>query len=218
MDFYNKSEIITLYESYNFKVSGITQIYHSHVFNEDNDIVSTIIITDIQTNKEIFNRNLENNFVKRTIFDKCIDNILFYFSRNTLDSYSIDKTINDVLVQNNGNIFCHRMDQIKDKEKQEAENNKRIAEREAIENEQRKEIQNYCNKKKLYCKFTYSDLYVFKINKDAEKVTELLNNADSNRLEMYVEYARNYPSNELTLVYIGNKELDKMLTELKQVA
>lgn len=216
MDFYNKSGIIDLYESYNFKVTGVTQVYHSSVFNEDNDIVSTITITDTQTNKEIFNRNLCNNFVKKTIFDKCIDNVLFYFSRNVLDSYSINKTINDVLVQNNGTIFCHRMDQIKDKEKQELENKKRIAEREAIENENKKLIQEYCNKKNLYCKFIYSDLYVFKINKDIEKITDLLNSADSDKMDSYVDYATKYPNNELTVIYIGS-DFDTMLSDLKSI-
>ena len=109
----------------------------------------------------------------------------------------------------------------KQKEKQEEENRKRIAEREAIENEKKEEIKAYCEKKKLYCKFIYGDLYVFKIrNTDRqEEVIRLLDKADDRQMELYVNYANNHPDNELQFIYAGYyKELDQMLIELKAVA
>lgn len=100
-------------------------------------------------------------------------------------------------------------------------NRKRIAEREAADNVKKEEIKVYCDKKKLYCRFMYNDLYVFKIrNTDRQKEVEtLLNNADSTQLEMYVTYANDHPNNELQFIYAGYyKELDKMFSELKEVA
>ena len=85
----------------------------------------------------------------------------------------------------------------------------------------KEEIKAYCEKKKLYCKFDYSNLYVFKIRntETKERVIDMLNKADSTQLEMYINYANNHPNNELQFIYAGYyKELDQMFIELKEVA
>lgn len=211
-----------LYSAYGFSVYGIVATYQ---WNYDGSgrtekCLTRIVFTD-SDNKELCNRYLGNNIIFMHVFDKNIDNILWHLNREKVDSWQLDHDIIQKVLVENCCFFSHRIEQRKQKEKQEEENKKRNAEREAIENEKKKEIQEYCNKKNLYCKFIYSNLYVFKIKKDVEKVTELLNNADSKQMDSYVDYATKYPNNELTFIYseycYNDLSYDKMLAELKEI-
>ena len=209
-----------LYTAYGFTVYGKLATYEWTYdgSGRTEKCLTTISINDAD-NKELCNKYLGNNCIFKNVFDKHIDNILWYLNHEKVDSWTINHDIIQKVLIENISLFSHRVEQQKQKEKQEAENKKRYAEIEAIENKKKEAIQNYCDKKKLYCKFIYNNLYVFKIKKDVEKVTELLNNADSNRMESYVDYATKHPNNELTVVYIAEyKELDKMFNELKEIA
>lgn len=209
-----------LYSAYGFSVYGIVATYK---WNYDGSgrtekCLTRIVFTDAD-DKELCNRYLGNNIIFMHVFDKNIDNILWYLNKESVDSWQLDHEIIQKVLIENCCFFSHRIEQRKQKEKQEAENKKHIAEREAIENEKKKEIKAYCEKKKLYCKFDYNNLYVFKIRQNVEKVEEMLNNADSRMLELYITYAKDHPNNELQFIYAGYyKELDQMLAELKEVA
>lgn len=211
-----------LYSGYGFTVYGTMATYR-WTYDESGreEKCLTRISINNADNKELINRYLGNNIIFMHVFDKNIDNILWSLSRDSIDEWQLDHEIIQKVLIENCCFFSHRIEQRKQKEKQEEENRKRIAEREAIENEKKEEIKAYCEKKKLYCKFDYNNLYVFKIrNKESlERVTDMLNKADGTQLEMYVNYANNHPNNELQFIYAGYyKELDQMLNELKSVA
>lgn len=207
-----------LYSAYGYNVFGVLAEYKWTYdgSGRTEKCITRIVITD-SDNKELCNRYLGNNVIFMNVFNKHIDNILWYLNHEKVDSWELDHhIIQKVLIENVSLLSC-KVEQRKQKEKQEAEFNKQIAEREAIENKKKKAIQEYCIKKKLYYKFFYSNLYVFKINKEVDKVTELLDNANSKQFESFIDYAIKYPQNELTLVYTGS-ELDRMLSELKSIA
>lgn len=212
-----------LYTAYGFSVYGIVATYQ---WNYDGSgriekCLTRIVFMD-SDNKELCNKYLGNNIIFMHVFDKNIDNILWHLNREKVDSWQLEHDIIQKVLIDNCCFFSHRIEQRKQKEKQEEENRRLIAEREAIENQKKEEIKQYCNKKKLYCKFIYNNLYVFKIKKDTEKVTELLDNADNTRMDSYVDYAKKYPNNELTLVYSGysynDSDFAKMLIEIKEIA
>lgn len=211
-----------LYTAYGFTVYGIVADYEwTYDGSGRREKCLTSISINDSDNKELCNRNLGNNCIFMRIFNENIDNILWYLNKeNITDSWIINNDIVQKILISNNSVLPYQIKQRRDREQREEQNNKQIAERQAVENENRKAIQNYCDKKKLYCKFIYNDLYVFKINKDVEKVTELLNNADSKHMDSYIDYATKYPNNELTIVYIGTgyKDINTILTELKQVA
>jgi hypothetical protein len=209
-----------LYTAYGFSVYGIVANYQWTYdgSGRTEKCLTRIIFTD-SDNKELCNKYLGNNIIFMHVFDKNIDNILWHLNREKVDSWQLDHDIIQKVLVENCCFFSHRIEQRKQKEKQEEENRKRITEREVIQNEKKEEIKEYCNKKKLYCKFDYNNLYVFKIRQNVEKVEEMLNKADSRLLELYINYANNHPNNELQFVYAGYyKELDQMLTELKEIA
>lgn len=209
-----------LYNAYGFSVYGIMATYEwtYDASGRTEKCLTRIIFKDAE-GKEIYNRYLGNNIVFMHVFDRHIDNVLWFLDHETVDEWTIDHDIIQKTLIENGTFFSYRIEQRKNKEKQEEENRKRIAEREAVENEKKEEIKAYCEKKKLYCKFIYGNLYVFKIRHSIEKVTETLDNADDKMLEMYINYANNHPNNELKFIYAGYyKELDQMLIELKEIA
>jgi hypothetical protein len=120
MEIRNRSEqTIGLYENHGLRFIGKTATYYSNLFNEEHDIITHIAIINTTTNETVYSRVLENNFIYLNTFTKSCEEILFYFSHNTLDSYSINKTIQDVLISNNGNLFVHRQQQLIKKEEEE---------------------------------------------------------------------------------------------------
>lgn len=215
-------QIELLYSAYGFSVYGKVSIYkwtYDGSGRTEKCLADHITINN-SDNNQIYDRYLGNNVVFMRIFDKNIDNILWYLNHETVDNYGLDKIIQEALIENS-NFFSHRVEQRKQKEKQEEENRKRVSELERIENIKKDEIKAYCKKKNLYCRFIFSDLYVFKIkdNDRIQEIANLLDKVDGTQLETYIDYANKCSSFELQLIYAGyRKSLDTLFSELKEVA
>lgn len=218
MDIRKNNEIIGLYENYGLRVIGKTGVYHSHVFNEEHDIITHIGIINTVTGEKIYSETLENNFINMNIFSNCINEILFYFSHNKLDSYSINKTIYDVLVKNNGSLFVHRMKQEIAKEEEQIELMKKIDEHENNHNQ----VISACNEKNYTLCNIGSTFYVlsFQNENNAKQFMSLQDNQKQFYIDniYQIDYMDIIASQEINSCYGCNKwyypEIEKLLDKI----
>jgi hypothetical protein len=184
MEIKNKSEqTIGLYENYGLRFIGKTAVYYSNLFNEEKDIITHIAIINTTTGKKVYSRSLENNFIFMDAFNRSCDEILFYFSHNTLDNYSINKTIASVLIHNNGTLFVHRMKQLIAQEEKHLSMIKQVEENE----KQYNEVITACNEKNFILYNNGGKFFVLTF-KDADTKQSFINTQDLYK-QSYIEHA-----------------------------
>lgn len=221
MEIRNRNEqTIGLYENYGLRFIGKTAVYYSNLFNEEHDIITHIAIINTETNETIYKRALENNFIRMDCFNRSCDEILFYFSHNTLDSYSINKTIEEVLIRNNGSLFVHRMKQEIKKEEKHLDMIKQVEEHEKEYNQ----VATACNEKNYILHSIGSTFYVIAFTDIETK--NVFNSLPNEHKESYIKNINEYSNNRAFIVvqqdtdmcmynnrwyYVGiNKLLDKI--------
>lgn len=202
MEIRNKNEkTIGLYENYGLRVIGKTATYYSNLFNEEHDIITHIAIINTETNETIYKRTLENNFICMDCFSRSCDEILFYFSRNTLDSYSINKTIEDVLIHNNGSLFVHRMKQEIKKEERHLDMIKQVDKYE----KEYSQVVTVCNEKNYTLHRIGSTFYVLKFTDNETK--NIFDNLTNEQKEFYIKNINQYSNNKAVIVTEHNTDV-----------
>lgn len=115
-----------LYQAYGFSVYGKVSIYewtYDGSGRTEKCLADHIIFKDAENNI-LCDRYLGNNIIFMHVFDKNIDNILWYLDHETVDNWTIDHDIIQKVLIENGCFFSHRIEQRKQKEKQDAEKQK----------------------------------------------------------------------------------------------
>lgn len=195
MEIRNRNEqTIGLYENYSLRIIGKTAVYYSNLFDEEHDIITHIAIINTVTNETIYKRTLENNFIRMDCFNRSCDEILFYFSHNTLDSYSVNKTIEEVLIRNNGSLFVHRMKQEIKKEENHLDMIKQVEEHEKEYNQ----VVTACNEKNYVLHNIGSTFYVIKFTDNETK--NFFNNLSDEQKESYIKNIELYSYNKAIII------------------
>lgn len=114
-----------LYSAYGFTVYGIIATYRwTYDGSGREEKCLTRISINNSDNKELINRYLGNNIIFMHVFDKNIDNILWSLLHDSIDEWQLDHEIIQKVLVENCCFFSHRIEQRKQKEKQEEENKK----------------------------------------------------------------------------------------------
>jgi len=159
------NEWVNLYNAYNLQAICKTATYKSIVFQNEYDVITDLCIFNTKTKEILWNHSLGNNFAKLENVSNCIDNILFYFNHEKLDSYSINKTIDDVICHNDCSLFNMRIERRKQKLEKEQQIIKQVAENTVLQDE----IKELCNVNSFEFYQGGSSLYIIKFNDEKTK-------------------------------------------------
>lgn len=208
-----------LYCAYGYTVYGKKAIY---IWTYDGSGREEDCYTSLRIEKEgsdLYKKNFGNNCICifHGIFQKNIDCFLWWIDKEQPDAWTIEQQVQKVLI-NNDCMFAHIIGNRRKKEEREQQEKKRAQQMEEKRQAVITEIMEYCNKRGLGIAYDgCSNMAVFKINRDAEKVKNLL--ADATQLKFILDYAKKYPENELTLVYEKDYMSDwkDVLSDIKQI-
>lgn len=203
----------TIYNAYGYTVNAIEATYKWTYdgSNREQKCYTKIVILDSE-NVEIFHYNGFNNPVFADILEKNIDCFLWWIKTDKPDTYNIEKTFYDAIIKNSC-LFSHRITQRKKREAELAAENKKIAEREKLENE----IDTYCKDNKLNLYKTNLNYYI--VSFQDVSIKQLFNNSSVESLENYIDFIHAHPENkQAKIIYEAdtyNNDLNAILAEIK---
>ena len=144
-------------------------------------------------------------------FDRTIDNFLYWINTENPDTEQIKKQVYESLCQSDC-WFNHRITNRKFKERQQAETQRKIEEREEKKQAALDKIKEYCRKKNLI--FYYDGWKVYLLETSCNAATSLVNQAIAEKnhtdMERYIQFAEKYPENrDLHIIQCGEiKEIN----------
>ena len=194
-----------LYKAYGLTVYGKINRYVWTIHNgKEDECIITLQIADSDGNN-ILDMYLGNVCIMYDIFDETIDNFLYWISTENPDAEQIEKQVYQSLCQSDC-WFNDRITNQKFKERQQAETQRRIEEREARKRAALDKIKEYCRKKNLI--FYYDGWKVYLLKTSCDAATSLINQAIEERnytdMERYIQFAEKYPENrDLKIVQSG---------------
>lgn len=202
-----------LYEAYGFTIYGKIGHYESCITGESYDAYTTIRIQD-ETGVDIYSECLGNRFIADSVFKRAADCFLYWISKENPDQFLMERTIDDVLINNRG-FFVENMNRRIRHEKEEEERKRIEAEREAKNEELLNLISKKCNEKNLQLiRGHLGTFYIARINSNDEQVKELISHVD--KIDFVIEYAKEHPDRELTILYDSNNYED-ILSEIERI-
>ena len=136
-----------LYKAYGLTVYGKINHYVWTIHNgKEDECIITLRIADSAENN-VFDMYLGNNCIMYDTFDRTIDNFLYWISTENPDTEQIEKQVYQSLCQSDC-WFNDRITNQKFKERQQAETQRKIEEREARKRAALDKIKEYCRKKR----------------------------------------------------------------------
>ena len=199
-----------LYSAYGYTVSGKANRYEWTYdgSGREEDCYINITIADAYGHV-VFSHDMGNNAILEGTFNRHIDNFLWWIANENPSDYDMENTLYKVLVRNS-TLFSYQIENRKAKQRREETEQKAIAERQRLENEQIEKIQAYCDQSGFILYRSWKGLYIFRVNYNTEQVTQALKKtiqADNTAaMDHYIEYAERYPENEITIVFSGEIE------------
>ena len=192
-----------LYSAYGLTVYGKENRYDS-VFSPDvKSVYITLRISDGERN--LVDEYLGNNYISPDVFKRTIDNFLWWLSYDTPDEYDIEKTIRESLCSSNC-LFNTRIENRKRREEQERKKKERCRKLTEERNAKVEKIKQYCEKNNLVFTQNWKGIYLFEV--DNERAKEMIESADSDRLDGYVNHMKKHSVVDARLVADG--ELDEV--------
>ena len=194
-----------LYKAYGLTVYGKINRYVWTIHNgKEDECIITLRITDNAGNT-ILDMYLGNNCIMYDTFDRTIDNFLYWISTENPDAEQIKKQVYQSLCQSDC-WFNHRITNRKFKERQQAETQRKIEEREEKKQAALDKIKEYCRKKNLI--FYYDGWKVYLLETSCNAATSLVNQAIAEKnhtdMERYIQFAEKYPENrDLHIIQSG---------------
>lgn len=190
-----KKEKEILYAAYGYIAEGIKATYEwtCYVDKPEEDCLTSVIIKNAD-GKEVYKQTVFDYPIFAKCFNENIDNFLWWIEHDSPDSCILEKTFDDVFLDNNY-FFSHKIMQRKEQEKREEEARQIILKREAME----KAIVSHCKEKELKLYRTYSQLYIMEFYDS--KVEELFNKSSNEQLEDYIRFVTENSTNEAKLIY-----------------
>lgn len=191
-----------LYSAYGLTVYGKENRYDSVFSPEVDFIYITLRIADEE--KTIIDEYMGNNCIFPSVFDRTIDNFLYWIVNDKPDTYEIQKAIRNCLCSSNC-LFNTQMENRKRKEEREITERERYEKAEAERQRKIAEIKIYCEKKKLLFKQCRDEICLIKLRN--ENVKELIENADNDKFEKLRNFMIEHPDNtDAAIMMNGNLE------------
>ena len=186
-----------LYKAYGLTVYGKINRYVWTIHNgKEDECIIAFRISDSAGNN-VLDMYLGNNCIMYDTFDRTIDNFLYWISTGNPDAEQIKKQVYQSLCQSDC-WFNHRITNRKFKERQQAEIQRKIEEREAKKQDILDKIKEYCRKKNLI--FYYDGWKVYLLETSCDAATSIINQAIAEKnhtdMERYIQFAEKYPDNK----------------------
>lgn len=177
-----------LYSAYGLTVYGKENRYDSVYSPEVKSCYITLRISDGERN--VLDMYLGNRCVFPDVFSRTIDNFLYWIDKDKPDDYDLENAVFKDLCASNS-LFNYGIENRKRREQKELEDKKRA---EAIKAEEQRKIdaiQKWCEEKEYMFKRTWKSNYVINILND--KVTEMFEIADADRMESLIQFMQEHP-------------------------
>ena len=186
-----------LYKAYGLTVYGKINRYIWTIHNGKRDeCIITLRIADSAGNN-VLDMYLGNVCIMYDTFDRTIDNFLYWINTENPDTEQIKKQVFESLCKSDC-WFNHRITNRKFKERQQAETQRKIEEREEKKQATLDKIKEYCQKKNLI--FYYDGWKVYLLETSCNAATSLVNQAIAEKnhtdMERYIQFAEKYPDNK----------------------
>lgn len=206
---YNKNaEEKELYSAYGLTVYGKANRYDSEFSPEVEFVYITLRIADEE--KTIIDEYMGNNCIFPSVFERTIDNFLYWIVNDKPDTYGLQNAIRKCLCSSNC-LFNIQMENRKRRERKEAAEKARCETIRAEEQKRMDAIKQYCKKKNLLFKQYYDEVYLIKLLN--EKARELIENADNKQFEGLRDFMNEHPDNK-DAVIIKNGKLEDIVREI----
>ena len=189
----NNVEETKIMQAYGLTVYGkINRYVWTISGNAEENALITIRIEDAEGNN-IFDMSMGNNAILQSRIDDTMDNFLYWIIKDQPDVYTIERQVFKSLCQTDS-LFNHSIFNRKQKEKRQAEEDRRIAERKAEEQKNLNIINDYCIRKGLFFCHDYSEGYILKPLTEA--AFSILNTADEKQIVHIIQFATEHPENK----------------------
>lgn len=186
-----------LYKAYGLTVYGKINFYVWTIHNgKEDECIITLRIADSAGNN-VFDMYLGNNCIMYDTFDRTIDNFLYWILTENPDAEQIKKQVYQSLCQSDC-WFNDRITNRKFKERQQAETQRRIEEREEKKQATLDKIKEYCRKKNLIFYYDGWTVYLLKAldAKGRELVNQAIEEKNHDYMVSYIQFAEKYPDNK----------------------
>lgn len=186
-----------LYKAYGLTVYGKINRYVWTIHNgKEDECIITLRIAENAGNN-VLDMYLGNVCIMYDTFDRTIDNFLYWISTENPDAEQIKKQVYQSLCQSDC-WFNHRITNRKFKERQQAETQRKIEEREEKKQATLDKIKEYCRKKNLIFYYDGWKVYLLKAldAKGRELVNQAIEEKNHDYMVSYIQFAEKYPDNK----------------------
>jgi hypothetical protein len=139
------------------------------------------------------NESYGNNAPLRTIFNRFIDDFLWWVEHDKPNTYSISETFRKVIV-NNDCLFSYRIQSRKSRERERQRQEEYQAQLKAKEDELIGKIKAYCERKKLVMLAKGCEITLIKYK--SQKAKEALENFDKKYYDDLFKFLEEHPDNK----------------------
>lgn len=204
---FKETEEKELYNAYSMTVYGNINRYKWTIYPDrpDEEVYTSIRIE--KDGEDIVNEKLSNRCIFKEVFERTIDNFLWWLDQDKPDPYEVERTVLKSLCENNS-LFNYRIESRKQKMLEKYRENERAEKRKVQMKELFHQLQSICDKKKwlLYQHGEYSECFIFKAkNKRAkEHILDTIAADKSNRIKSFADFAKEHPDNmDVELIAFG---------------
>ena len=204
---FKETEEKELYNAYSMTVYGNINRYKWTIYPDrpDEEVYTSIRIE--KDGEDIVNEKLGNRCISKEVFEKTIDNLLWWLVQDKPNPYDVEKIIFKSLCENSS-LFNYRIESRKRKMLEKYRENERAEKRKIQMKELFHQLQSICDKKKwlLYQHGEYSECFIFKAkNKRAkEHILDTIAADKSNRIKSFADFAKEHPDNmDVELIAFG---------------
>lgn len=204
---FKETEEKELYNAYSMTVYGNINRYKWTIYPDrpDEEVYTSIRIE--KDGEDIVNEKLGNRCIFKEVFERTIDNFLWWLDQDKPDPYEVERTVLKSLCENNS-LFNYRIESRKRKMLEKYRENERAEKRKVQMKELFHQLQSICDKKKwlLYQHGEYSECFIFKAkNKRAkEHILDTIAADKSNRIKSFADFAKEHPDNmDVELIAFG---------------
>lgn len=205
---YNSNvEETEIMSAYGLTVYGKVNRYEWRIWknNEEENALITIRIVDKNGN-DVFNMYMGNRYIFQSRIDDTLDNFLYWIATENPDAHMIENQVYKSLCSSDS-LFNYRIENEKAKAKQREEEQKRIVERQELEQNQREELEAYCNKKGYFYLIDWDEVTVFKVKTESVKDMLFKVQGDTKKMRDIVDFVKKYPDNkDVEIVKQGSME------------
>lgn len=204
---FKETEEKELYNAYSMTVYGNINRYKWTIYPDrpDEEVYTSIRIE--KDGEDIVNEKLGNRCIFKEVFERTIDNFLWWLDQDKPDPYEVERTVLKSLCENSS-LFNYRIESRKRKMLEKYRENERAEKRKIQMKELFHQLQSICDKKKwlLYQHGEYSECFIFKAkNKRAkEHILDTIAADKSNRIKSFADFAKEHPDNtDVELIAFG---------------